>query len=229
MKLFQFVLQRRSFVSRFGFGATALASAVALEAALPAESRAAGWQPERHRSDDWLDKIPGKHRMVFDATTPDGFGYAMLYAGNYFIGNQDGYGLKESDLAVVIVARHFATPFAFNDAMWKKYGETISQLSNFSDPKTKLPPSHNLYNVPDSGLPNKGGTLDALIKRGVQFAVCQMATRQLADSFAAAIGSDGETVFKELSANLINNSHLVPAGIVAVNRAQERGYSVVNA
>jgi intracellular sulfur oxidation DsrE/DsrF family protein len=29
----------------------------------------------------------------------------------------------------------------------------------------------------------------------------------------------------ELAANLVGNSRLVPAGIVAVNRAQERGYS----
>ena len=31
----------------------------------------------------------------------------------------------------------------------------------------------------------------------------------------------------ELAANLLANAHLVPAGIVAVNRAQERGYSFV--
>ena len=56
-----------------------------------------------------------------------------------------------------------------------------------------------------------------------------MATRQLADSLAAAAGGNAESVFKELSANLVSNSHLVAAGIVAVNRAQERGYTFVNA
>jgi len=30
---------------------------------------------------------------------------------------------------------------------------------------------------------------------------------------------------EELAAHLVPNSHIVPAGIVAVNRAQERGYS----
>jgi intracellular sulfur oxidation DsrE/DsrF family protein len=34
---------------------------------------------------------------------------------------------------------------------------------------------------------------------------------------------------KEMAANLIPNARLVPAGIVAVNRAQERGYSFVYA
>jgi intracellular sulfur oxidation DsrE/DsrF family protein len=32
-------------------------------------------------------------------------------------------------------------------------------------------------------------------------------------------------VFKELTENLVPNGHMVPAGIVAVNRAQERGYT----
>ena len=132
-------------------------------------------------------------------------------------------------MAVVIVARHFATPFAFNDAMWKKYGPTISRLASFTDPKTKQAPASNLYNLPDSGLPNRSATIDGLIKRGVQFAVCEMATKQIAEPLAAAVGGNAENVFKELSANLVANSRLVPAGIVAVNRAQERGYAFVSA
>ena len=227
MKFLQPVLQRRSFfsaaVAASAFGSTQLSQA-------QAQSPAGHWQPKHHEQDDWLGKLPGKHRMVFDATTPEGFGYALAYAGNYFIGNAEGYGLKDSDLAVVIVARHHATPFAFNDAMWKKYGAKISELSNFTDPRTKSAPTINLYNLAeDLRLPNRGGTIDALINRGVHFAVCQMATRQLADAFAEAVGGKGADVFKELSANLVGNSRMVPAGIVAVNRAQERGYTFVNA
>ena len=40
---------------------------------------------------------------------------------------------------------------------------------------------------------------------------------------------DVEAVYKELASNLIRNSHFVAAGIVAVNRAQERGYAFANA
>src|SRR5437867_3927893 len=194
MKLMQSVLQRRSFVMQVGGRGAAFAAAAVGAGALQAQSRADRWEPERHTEDDWLDKISGKHRLVFDATMPDGFGYALLYASNYFIANKDAYGLQDSDLAVVIVARHFSTPFAFNDAMWKKYGATISRLSNFTDPKTKQAPTTNLYNVPDYGsaLANRGNTLDALVKRGVQFAVCQMATRQLAEPLAAAVGGDAD-------------------------------------
>jgi intracellular sulfur oxidation DsrE/DsrF family protein len=38
-----------------------------------------------------------------------------------------------------------------------------------------------------------------------------------------------EKINEELIANVVNNSHMVPAGIVAVNRAQERGYSFAHA
>jgi hypothetical protein len=27
------------------------------------------WQPECHEKDDWLDKLPSKHGLVFDTTT----------------------------------------------------------------------------------------------------------------------------------------------------------------
>jgi len=35
-----------------------------------------------------------------------------------------------------------------------------------------------------------------------------------------------DDVYKEISANLMPNARLVPAGIVAVDRAQEHGYSI---
>jgi len=231
MKFLQPILQRRRFLARLGGGGTALVATVGGGAGIlqSQSATAARWQPERHKADDWLDTVPGTHRLMFDTTMPDGFGFALLYASNYFIANKDGYGLQDSELAVVIVARHFSTPFAFNDAMWKKYGASISRLTGFTDPKTRQAPNTNLYNLPDYGLPNRSATLDALIKRGVQLAVCQMATRQIAEPLAAAIGEDAESVFKELTANLVANSHLVPAGIVAVNRAQEHGYAFVNA
>jgi intracellular sulfur oxidation DsrE/DsrF family protein len=56
-----------------------------------------------------------------------------------------------------------------------------------------------------------------------------MATRRFAGAIAAAQKLDVEAVYKELTSNLIRNSHMVPAGIVAVNRAQERGYAFADA
>src|SRR2546426_3251087 len=126
MKFLQSVLQRRSFVTQVGGQATAFAAAGFGASILQAQSRAAArCEPERHTEDDWLDRVPGKHRLVFDATMPEGFGYALLYTGNYFIANHEGYGLQDSDLAVGIGGPPFSPSLSFHGLMWDKYCPAI--------------------------------------------------------------------------------------------------------
>jgi intracellular sulfur oxidation DsrE/DsrF family protein len=223
--------ERRSFVTYLNAGVASLAAI-----ALGSTSRAQGesttsphWEPALPDKDNWLDKQSAKHRLIFDTTRPAGFGEALVFAGNFLLVNRSDYGLKNEDLAVVIVVRHLSTPFGYNDAIWAKYGATIAALAEFEDPKTKLAPKANLYNAADYGnqLHNLGVTIDSLTKQGVLLAVCSMATRRIAGAIAKAAGSDAEAVNGELTANLVGNARMAPAGIVAVNRAQERGYSVV--
>ena len=225
--------ERRSFLSRLAAGAAIFGrTAFSSQSAAAQSTSAAPWRPARHAQDDWLDQIPGSHRFIIDSTSPSGLGSALAFANNFFVANQQGYGLSNADAAVVIVLRHNSTGFAFTDAMWAKYGTPMGEAAGgFDDPKTKTKPTANLYN---SGsylgvLPNNGVTLDALAGRGVHFAVCQMATRRFAGAIATAHKLDVEAIYKELTSNLVRNSHMVPAGIVAVNRAQERGYAFANA
>ena len=224
-------LERRSFLSRLSAGVTAFAAVVAGGAATGygQSSAAASWQPERHEKDDWMDKISGKHRMVFDTTTPDSLGNALAFANNFIRVNRNDYGLQNSDMAVIVVVRHNSTGFGYNDAIWAKYGVPISKRANFVDPKTNEAAKANLYNASDyAQLPNRGNTLDSLFKLGVQLAVCATATRGIAGAIAEATGGNTDNILNELVANLVStNARMVPAGIVAVNRAQERGYSFV--
>jgi intracellular sulfur oxidation DsrE/DsrF family protein len=225
--------ERRSFLSRIAAGAAIAVSTVFKSQPAAAQSiSAASWRPARHAQDDWLDQIPGSHRFIIDTTSPSGLGSALLFANNFFVANQQGYGLGNADAAVVIVLRHNSTGFAYSDAMWAKYSTAIGEAAgNFDDPKTKTKPTLNVYNSGNylGALPNGGVTIDALAGRGVHFAVCQMATRRFAGAIAAAHKLDAEAVYKELTSNLVRNSHMVAAGIVAVNRAQERGYAFANA
>ncbi len=223
-------LARRSFLSQLGTGATTVlgAALVGGAATLKAQSTgAARPQPTRHAQDAWFDDIPGQHRLLLDTTTPEGLGNGLLYANNFLTSSQTGYGLKDSDSAVIIVARHFATVFAYNDSIWAKYGPAMSQRINFNDPQTKQPAKINAYNsaAAAAALPSMGNTLDAVSKRGVHFAVCQMATRFFAGGIAQATGGNADAVYKELESNLVPNSHMVPSGIVALSRAQEHGYT----
>ncbi|RPI56981.1 MAG: hypothetical protein EHM55_03510 [Acidobacteria bacterium] len=206
-------LARRWFLSRFGATAAAIGAALSATGAhARAQSTSAGrWAPARHRQDDWLGQLPGAHRFVFDTTNPEGFSTALQFANNYFVANQTGYGLKDGDLAVVIIARHHSTQHAYNNAVWTKYRTELVKAADVA------------------ALPDIAERLERLLKRGVHLAVCQMATRRIAGSIARATGGDADTVYNELAANLVANAHLVPAGIVALNRAQERGYSFAHA
>jgi intracellular sulfur oxidation DsrE/DsrF family protein len=226
--------ERRSFLTRVAAGAAAFGGTLfggqLTHAQSEARSATAGaWKPARHTQDDWLDEMKGVHRLIIDTTSPQGLGSALTYGNNFFLANQDGYGLGNSEVALVIVVRHHSTPFAYSDAIWEKYGTPIGDAGDFDDPKTKSRPAINVYNSSAHlGLLPNSVTLDALTQRGVHFAVCQMATRRIARAIAASRGLNADAVYNELASNVIRNSHMVPAGIVTVNRAQERGYSFAN-
>jgi intracellular sulfur oxidation DsrE/DsrF family protein len=209
-------LARRSFFSKLGVG---LVGGAAVGGAAPALAQSTGrFDAARHPQDDWLDQIPGSHRYIVDAPNPDGFSSAIQFTTTYYNINVNDYGLKDSDLAVVLVARHLSTLFAYSDAIWAKYGKPISERNHVLDPKTNQPPSLNLQRE----------RLEPLIKRGLRLAVCQQSSRGYAGAMAMAMGLKQEEVFEEMKANLLPNARLVPAGIVAINRAQERGFSLAS-
>src|SRR5579871_2977474 len=102
-------MARRLFLARVGVGAGVVGAAVAGAGAVPAEAADAQWQAARHPLDDWYDKIPGVHRFLFDTASAEGMGWALQFASNYYAASQQAYGLKDSELAVIIVARHKST------------------------------------------------------------------------------------------------------------------------
>ncbi|MEZ4414542.1 MAG: hypothetical protein R3E10_02195 [Gemmatimonadota bacterium] len=223
-------LERRPFLSRLSAAMGAFTAGFTMApGSLGAETpRRTEWQPTRHAQDDWFDALPGQHRFFFDATSPGGAGEAMVFATNYYVANRTGYDLADADLAVVICLRHYATVFALNDAIWAKYGEQLSERVGWVDPETGGASMRNRYNDGSGGegMTNRRIKLDDMIARGTHFAVCGMATTAFAGGIARATGQESEAVRAEFAANTIGNAHIVPAGIVAVNRAQERGYSI---
>jgi intracellular sulfur oxidation DsrE/DsrF family protein len=220
--------ERRSFLTSAKLAALA-AGGAALASGKPAPIPAR-WEAARHERDDWLDKPGTKHRLVFDTTRPDGLGEALAFAANYMRVNKDEYGVSNNELAVMIVVRHMSTPFGYNDAIWAKYGALLGNLARFEDPKTKAAPKINVYMAEGyDSLPSRGVTMEALNKQGVVFGVCSVATRGLAGMVAQATGGTEDAVNSEFISNLVPGARMVPAGIVIVSRAQERGYTAVHA
>jgi intracellular sulfur oxidation DsrE/DsrF family protein len=219
---------RRSFLSNLGVaasaaGVTLAGGATAAHAQTTGDSR---WQPTRHEKDDWYDQLPGKHRLFFDTTKPDALEDAIQFAGNFYSANHGDYGLENTDLAVIVCMRHRSAPFAFNDAIWAKYGVTLAKRAEFVDPKTQEAPKVNFFTPVAPAAPARARGLGGLMRLGVQFAICNLSTHGIASMIAGATGGTADAIYKELAANLIDKARLVPAGIVAVNRAQERGYSI---
>src|SRR4051794_39316765 len=112
---------RRRFLARLGLGSAALGTFFGSTSAR-AESRASAAGPTPHELDDWMNALPTAHRMVFDTVSAAGARDTQHYAMNVFNANRTGYGLDKHDVGVILVLRHNATPFGFNDAMWDKYG-----------------------------------------------------------------------------------------------------------
>jgi hypothetical protein len=203
---------RRRFLARLGIGSVtfgALASS-----ALPADAQSAPAAPRRHAADDWMDQLPTAHRMVFDAVSLEGADDILHYASNVFVANRTGYGVDSHDVGVIVILRHNATPCAFNDAMWAKYGSVFATEMKMPDQK----PVANPENA-------SGETIDALTALGAHFGVCAMASRRFAGLVAKSTGGTVDAILDEFGKNLVRNAHFTPAGIVAVGRAQERGYA----
>lgn len=231
---------RRTFLSRLtaalaAFGAASATASAAQAQAVPAQAppsapavtaQAPGtWQPARHPEDDWYDQTTAKHRLFLDTTTAPALSQAMGFARNFFEASASGYKLTDADAAQIICLRHHSTSFAFTDAMWAKYGAALSERAEHVDAETKQPPTANPYEGEGKALSSNGVSLSGLAKRGVRYAVCGMATRRTATLIASKNGTKVDDVFKELSEHLVPNARIVPAGIVAVSRAQEHGYT----
>lgn len=176
--------------------------------------------PARHPQDAWLDTLPGKHRIVLDATSAAGAGQGIGYSNNVYNANRTGYQLENADIALVLVLRHDATAFAFNNAMWKKYGAVLAEMSGYKHETDPGPPTANPRN---SG---ERPPLDRLAARGAHFIVCGLATGLYAGRIAGPNG-DRAAVYKELESNMVANAHIMSAGVVGITRAQEYGYSMI--
>jgi intracellular sulfur oxidation DsrE/DsrF family protein len=206
--LAQLSTHRRGFLTRLA-GAAGLAAIA--PSSLLAESFERGVSPELEA---WLNKISGAHRMVFDAPGANG-GMPAIWPRIYLNTMSATYGTK-GDTAVVIL-RHEAAPLALGDALWAKYklGEHIKVMDNGH------PATRNTF-ATITGLPIPGLGVLELLKAGVLFGVCNIALSVLAMSLAGPKG-DAEAITKELIAGIYPGIQLVPSGVMAVGRTQEKG------
>ena len=171
-------------------------------------------------SEAWLSKLTGKHKQFFDATSTSQF--ALTFAMNFLNSYNEVYRIPDANLSAVVGLRHFAIAIGLTDDIWARY--KVAEFVQATDPATKAPYIRNFLNHPHEGdmmFPN--ASMDKLLARGVQFTCCNVALTAVSGLLSKNAGVTPEAAYAEWRAGLLPGVTLVPSGVLAVNRAQEKG------
>jgi intracellular sulfur oxidation DsrE/DsrF family protein len=223
---------RRSFLGGV-LGAVAAAS-------LPiAGTRAAA--VEESGLDDWIKEVKGTHRCLFDFPQHKN-GVPQLHILNYL--NTYGAAYKTGAGQVGAVGTFYSVgtqssiSLAFNDAIWAKYG--LGAYLGLKDADGK-PYTRNVFNRPTrddlhllmqaiesptipalaDAIPALG--IENLQKMGAKFVLCANALGIWCLELEARGKGKAADIEKELRANLLPGVTIVPAMVIAIEKAQEAG------
>ena len=213
-------LPRRGFLARLGLGI--LGTLTAGRAAAPA-SLGAQVAPAH---DAWLDGLTGKHRQIFDASALSG-GRPLVQARNFMNAYREAYGLEDSDVNAVIGVHGETVPLVFQDRVWERFA--LGERYRMQDARTKAPARRNVYfpAAPGSAV-DADASVEALQARGVVFLLCNNSLKRFTGQLSTAGFGTPEAVREELIAGLLPGVVVVPAMVVAMNLAQERGVTYVH-
>ncbi len=163
----QIKTHRRGFL---GTLAAAAATGLASLTPLRAEAEAVPAAPAADPSfEAWLNRITGKHKMVFDAPEVNG-GMPVVWPRVWLNGNNDNYGTTDAQNSGVVILRHASIPLAMVDALWAKYN--LGEVFSLKD--GDAPAMRNTFAKP-LPLPLPGTGVEQLLAKGVMFGVCNVA------------------------------------------------------
>lgn len=206
---------RRGFLGSLAVGAAGLV----LGPWSTAGAEMAGASASVPLGDEWVGRIKGKYRQVFDITTTgDGFGAAFPL--NFIDSTKEATKVTDAEITGVVVFRHMSTPMMLNDATWAKYH--IGALLNVKDPKTSAPAVRNIFR---DNIPLRPGLTfeQEMATRGVIFVACNMALTVLSGMAAPNANVTADQAKKDWTAGIIPGVNLAASGVYAVNRAQQAG------
>jgi intracellular sulfur oxidation DsrE/DsrF family protein len=209
---------RREFVGALTLGATGILASVPGIGHASAPEIGGGNVSE---AEEWFKKVKGKHRIVYDATEPHD-GFPILWSWVFYKTNNQT-GTMDNDLTAVIILRHNAIPFGMEDGLWTKY--KFGERFHVNDPATGSAALKNPFYVPDNPMWNSLGIegIKRLQERGVMVCVCDMAMTVYSSFAAKDLNLKPEEVKAEWVKGLLPGIQLVPSGVWAVGRAQEKG------
>ena len=217
---------RRKFIGTLATGAAAM-SLGGIAIPLQANAHVNDFNSSLSADDpeEWLKKLTGKHRIVFDAAEPNGV-YPFAWPRVFLITNTMT-GTPEKENNVVVVLRHNAIPYAMNTSVWKKYN--LGEVFKINDDKTKASAVRNAFYKPEPGdfqIPGVGNVaigINELQDSGVIFCVCNMALTVYSAAIAQGKKLNPEDVYNDFKSGVLDGIYIVPSGVWAISRAQEHG------
>jgi len=222
---------RRGFLGRL-LGAFAVAS-------LPPAAHASAAQESG--PDDWLNEVKGTHRCLFDFPRHGNlmpqlhiFNYLNTYATAY----KSAPGQAGAVGTLYSMGQQSSIPLAFNDAMWAKYslGEYLSLKDASGKPYTRnvfyRPTKDDLHllmqvlqspTIPALAEAVPAIGIENLQKMGTKFLLCANALGGWCLELEARGKGKMADIMKDLQANMLPGVTLVPAMVIAIEKAQAAG------
>lgn len=191
--------------------------------------------------DDWIKEVKGTHRCLFDFPQHKN-GMPQLHILNYLNTYSAAYKTAPGQVGAVGtfygIGGQASISLAFNDAIWARYGlgaytglkdaDGRAYTRNvFNRPTPK--DLHLLMQVIDSpmipaladAIPALG--IESLQKMGATFVLCANALGIWCLELEARGKGKAQDIDKELRANLLPGVTIVPAMVIAIDKAQEAG------
>jgi hypothetical protein len=226
---------RRGFLGRL-FGAAAgvsLVSAGRADAQTPA-AKASG-------PDAWISEVKGTHKCLFDFPQHKG-GAPLLHILNYLNTYNEAYKAAPGTAGAVgtfySIGNQSSIALAFNDSMWAKYS-----LGDYLGLKDKAGKAYtrNVFHRPtpdDAGvliqafqtppIPELAAAvpalgIESLQKMGTKFLLCANALGAWCLELQARGKGKANEIEQELRANVLPGVTIVPAMVIAIEKAQAAG------
>ena len=212
----------------------------AAAAGLSMSARAAA-AAEESGTDDWIREVKGTHRCLFDFPQHNN-GMPLLhilnYLNTYAVAYKTGPGQVGAVGTFYSAGNRASIPLAFNDAIWAKY--ELGDYTGLKDADGK-PYRRNVFNRPtekelhllmqaiDSpSIPALAGAvpglgIENLQKMGAKFILCNNALGIWCLELEARGKGKAADIDKELRANILPGVTIVPAMVIAIDKAQEAG------
>jgi intracellular sulfur oxidation DsrE/DsrF family protein len=203
-----------------------------------------GRQAEAQQSDPdgWINSVKGRHRALFDFPQHKN-GVPMLHILNYLNTYRDAYKSPAGEVAAVgtfySVGTQASIPLAFNDAAWTKY--KLGEYLGLKDASGKFY-DRNVFHRPTPAdvhlllqamqlpasvtafgpaMPALG--IESLQKMGTTFLLCANALGGWVQELEARGKGKAADLDKDLRANLLPGVVIVPAMVIAIEKAQAAG------